>query len=106
MNNNKHLTADNPAFADRIARTRPGQANWAVDPFRTCHQCALWGLPGRRYHARQERPCAKYFELMRRRGPSVPHYATACCYFVQTEFGARAPNPPSDGIGQMAKQAK
>lgn len=74
--------------ARAAAHTHVGQAHFAASgPIgKTCRECARWRFV-KQWKANggppKPSPCAKYNELMRGWGCSVPHDAWACRHFEQ-----------------------
>jgi hypothetical protein len=79
---------DQPA-AHAAKHTHLGQAHFAGSGpgGRTCRDCAMWSWSPKvqgwaKFTGPKASPCAKYRELMRGWGRSVPHGALACRHFL------------------------
>ncbi len=78
--------------------TAPGMAHWAGSgpTGTTCRECVYF--TGKTYHSKaggfrggsKPAPCLKFKQLMRQKGPPVPHDSAACKYFALNELAPKA----------------
>lgn len=93
---------DDGGFSKQLRKTRPGQASLAGEGPKgaTCRGCAHW--MGGDYYAKSNvthgptlkpAPCSEYKRFAGRKGPNVPHNASACKYFYAKETPLPIENP-------------